>query len=251
MPAQKSALILGATGQVGGALFKELLASSTFTRIGEFGRRNTPLDALPPASKTKLEQRIIDFEKPEAAGMRDGKWDVVFIALGTSVKHAGSPEAFERIDREYVINAARAAKSEGHPQRLIYVSSFGVDSNSRFLYPRSKGLTEEGLASLGYEDTMVFRPGFLAGTKRNEFRLAERTALAVTGVLSWFSPSLQIDIGTLAKSLVKAGELGTAGLPAQVKTTHVGKDGARFTLIPNSGALDIATETVLTDAGFI
>jgi oxidoreductase len=46
----------------------------------------------------------------------------VFIALGTTAKAAGSPEAFERIDREYVINAARSAKSEGHPQRLVYVS---------------------------------------------------------------------------------------------------------------------------------
>ncbi|KAJ7813153.1 hypothetical protein B0H14DRAFT_3478314 [Mycena olivaceomarginata] len=209
----------------GGALLKELLASSTFTRIGEFGRRNTPLDALPAAGKDKLEQKVLDFEKLEAAGLREGKWDVVFIALGTTAKAAGSSEAFERIDREYVINAARAAKSEGHPQRLVGVA----DPKSYFLYPRSKGLTEEGLAGLGYEDTIVFRPGMLAGTNRTESRPRESIAVFVTGVASRFSSSLQIKIGPLAKSLIKAGELGSAGLPAEAKATQAGKDGARFT----------------------
>ncbi|KAJ7355787.1 hypothetical protein DFH08DRAFT_955241 [Mycena albidolilacea] len=240
MSAQETALILGSTGQVGGALLKELLASSTFTRIGEFGRRNTSLDALPAAGKDKLEQKVLDFEKLEAAGLREGKWDVVFIALGTTAKAAGSSEAFERIDREYVINAARAAKSEGHPQRLVYVSVGVADPKSYFLYPRSKGLTEEGLAGLGYEDTIVFRPGMLAGTNRTESRPRESIAVFVSGLASRFSSSLQIKIGPLAKSLIKAGELGSTGLPAEAKATQAGKDGARFTVISNAGALAIS-----------
>jgi oxidoreductase len=72
----QSALIVGATGQVGGYLLKELLASSHFTRVGEFGRRVTQ-DV--PAGKEKLEQKKIDFEKLDEAGLKDGKWDVVFI----------------------------------------------------------------------------------------------------------------------------------------------------------------------------
>ncbi|KAJ7460809.1 hypothetical protein FB451DRAFT_1341485 [Mycena latifolia] len=225
----QTALILGATGQVGGHLLKELLASSHFTRVGEFGRRTT-----------SLEQRTIDFEKPEAAGLRDGKWDVVFITLGTTAKNAGSTEAFERIDREYVINAARAAKSDAHPQRLVYVSSNGADPKSRFLYPRSKGLTEEGLASLGYEDTIVFRPGVLAGTNRTEIRIGERVLMAVTGVLSHVTSSLEIKVSILAKSLVQAGQLGSAALPPAAGATKAGPDGARFTLIDNVGALALA-----------
>ncbi|KAJ7102978.1 hypothetical protein C8R43DRAFT_1047469 [Mycena crocata] len=234
-----TALVLGATGQVGGYLLKELLARQHFTRVGEFGRRNTSLESLPAEGKDKLEQRTIDFEKPDAAGLRDGKWDVVFIALGTTAKAAGSSEAFERIDREYVINAARAAKGD-HPQRLVYVSSGGANSKSTFLYPRSKGLTEEGLASLGYEDTIVFRPGFLAGTNRPEPRFAEKMASVVTGVLSHVSSSLEIQISALAKSLVRAGELGSSGLPPAAKATQEGKDGARFTLINNAGALALS-----------
>jgi oxidoreductase len=108
----QTALILGATGQVGGYLLRELLSNPNFTRVGEFGRRNTPLDAL-TAGKDKLVQKVIDFEKPEAAGLGEDKWDVVFITLGTTAKAAGSSEAFERIDRESVSFLAAA-----HPVSL-------------------------------------------------------------------------------------------------------------------------------------
>ncbi|KAJ6561084.1 hypothetical protein DFH09DRAFT_1316206 [Mycena vulgaris] len=253
----QTALILGATGQVGGALLKELLASPHFTRVGEYGRRTTSLEGL-VAGRDKLEQKTVDFEKPDAAGLRDSKWDVVFITLGTTAKAAGSTEAFERIDREfalypskftrcltillnrYVINAARAAKSDSHPQRLVYVSTVGADPKSRFVYPRSKGLTEEGLASLGYEDTIVVRPGFLTGTNRPQFRLGEAIATVITGVLSHVSSSVEIKISVLAKSLINAGQLGSAALPPVASATSAGRDGARFTLIGNAGALALA-----------
>ncbi|KAF7289485.1 hypothetical protein HMN09_01342500 [Mycena chlorophos] len=234
----QSALILGSTGQVGSCLLRELLASPHFSRVGEFGRRTTTLDAL-TTGKDKLEQKTIDFDNIDAAGLKDGNWDVVFIALGTTAKAAGSAAAFEKIDRDYVISAARAAKSES-PQRLIYVSSAGANSNSHFLYPRSKGLTELDLAALGYQDTIVFRPALLAGVSRPESRPAEKIASYFTGALSRISNSVEINIGTLAKSILAAGHLGTAGLPAAANASQAGKDNAKFTLITNAGALALA-----------
>jgi len=74
----KSALIVGATGQTGQYLLKELLASSHYTRVGEYGRRLTDLQTL-STGKEKLEQKQVDFEKLSESGMKDGKWDVVFI----------------------------------------------------------------------------------------------------------------------------------------------------------------------------
>ncbi|KAJ7725247.1 hypothetical protein B0H14DRAFT_3118282 [Mycena olivaceomarginata] len=228
MSAQKTALILGSTGQVGRRCPPQrLLASSTFTRIGEFGRRNTPLDALPAAGKDKLEQKVLDFEKLEGRGPARGQVGRRVHCARTTAKAAGSSEAFERIDREYVINAARAAKSEGHPQRLVYVSVGVADPKSYFLYPRSKGLTEEGLAGLGYEDTIVFRPGMLAGTTEPSPGREKASLCSSRASPSRFSSSLQIKIGALAKSLIKAGELGSAGMPAEAKATQAGKDGAR------------------------
>jgi len=118
MAAGKSALIIGSTGQTGRHVLKELLNSSQFTRVGEYGRKVTDLATL-PAGKEKLEQKVIDYEKLNESGLKNGEWDVVFItyvyplilggemcslnhcSLGTSRKNAGSAEAFVRIDREY------------------------------------------------------------------------------------------------------------------------------------------------------
>ena len=75
-----SALIFSATGQVGQHVLKELLATSYFTRVGECGRRVTNLDTI-KTGKEKLEQKIIDYEKVDQAGLKDEKWDVIFITF--------------------------------------------------------------------------------------------------------------------------------------------------------------------------
>ena len=74
----KTALILGATGQTGSKLLKELLDSPTYTRVLEAGRRVTSLDILPATAKGKLEQRVVNFEKLGDAKLGEG-FDVVYI----------------------------------------------------------------------------------------------------------------------------------------------------------------------------
>ncbi len=78
--APTSALILGATGQTGRQLLSELIASPTFTRVCEAGRRVTPSEELPTQASEKLEQKVIDFERLDEAGLKEGNWDVVFIS---------------------------------------------------------------------------------------------------------------------------------------------------------------------------
>ncbi|KAG6877544.1 hypothetical protein C0993_006237 [Termitomyces sp. T159_Od127] len=118
----KSALLIGATGQTGQKILLDLLQSPDFTKVGEYGRRVTDKSALPTSGTDKLVQRTIDFENLKESGLKEHKWDVVFIALGTTKNAAGSAAAFEKIDREYVVNAAREAKSDAPDQRLVYVS---------------------------------------------------------------------------------------------------------------------------------
>jgi oxidoreductase len=234
--AGKTALLIGATGQVGQHVLKELLASSEFTKVGEFGRRVTDLASLPD-NKDKLIQKKIDFEKLEDAGLKDEKWDVVYVTLGTTKADAGSAEAFEKIDREYVVNAARAAKTDAS-QRLVYLSSAGASATSPFLYPKSKGLTENALAGLGYSDTIIFRPGLLVGTQRPKARLGESIFGGLTKLASFVTDQAEINVSTLGKSIVSAGLLGTAGLSAAIKATSVSTpEGHKFTAIDNAGAL--------------
>ncbi|KAI9440865.1 hypothetical protein H4582DRAFT_1501353 [Lactarius indigo] len=236
MSAPKSALILGATGQTGRHLLRELIASPTFSRVCEAGRRVTPAEELPAQASGKLEQKVIDFERLDEAGLKDGNWDVVFITLGTTLKLAGSQENFTKIDKEYVVNAAKAAKVDKE-QRLVYISVGAANPGSTSFYLRSKGLTEKALAELGYNDTIVFRPVVLANVERPEGRLVESIAVGVTGVLSWISPRFQIGVDKLAKSARVAGELGTSGLPSSVRTTQMNWGGRNFTSIDNKGAV--------------
>lgn len=244
MSAPKSALIIGATGQTGRALLRELLASPQFSRVGEYGRRVTPAEEI-TSGKDKLEQKVVDFEKIDEAGLQTGRWDVVYITLGTTRGIAGSDAAFEKIDRDYVISAAAAAKVPDHQQRLVYLSSGGANPSSLFLYTRSKGQTEIGLAKLGYNDTVIFRPGLLAGVNRKDSRIMEAIAGHVTGLLSHVSNSVEIQISVLGKAMCRAGILGSSALPTSAKASEAGTDGARFTVISNAGsiALGSATET--------
>ncbi|EGN97019.1 hypothetical protein SERLA73DRAFT_185300 [Serpula lacrymans var. lacrymans S7.3] len=239
----QSALIFGATGSTGRCLLKEVLSSSHFTRVGEFGRKVTPADQLESApGRQKLEQKTIDFERLDQAGLKDGHWDVIFVTLGTSRAVAGAD--FEKVDREYVVNAVKEAKSTdpNHSQRIVYLSASGANSSSTFLYPRSKGLTELALAGLGYMDTIVLRPVLLKG--RTDARVGEIVAGFVTGALSHFSSNMEIQVALLAKSMLNAGILGSAGLHTAVGAQEAGRDGVSFTVLDNKGAVALGKMNV-------
>ncbi|THH30053.1 hypothetical protein EUX98_g4137 [Antrodiella citrinella] len=231
----KSALLLGASGQVGRHLLQELLQDPQFTRVGEYGRRVTPADKI-EVGKDKLEQKVINFDKIEEADMKDGKWDVVYITLGTSRALAGSAAAFEKIDREYVINAARAAKVDdpNHPQRIVYCSAAPADANSYFLYGKSKGLTELGLAGLGYSETIIFRPALLTDTQRPELRFIESLAERLINLRTSWIENQSCPTTVVAKAMRIAGSVGAANLPAAAKATTAGGD-TPFTLLDNVG----------------
>ncbi|KAI0047384.1 hypothetical protein FA95DRAFT_1225356 [Auriscalpium vulgare] len=257
-----SALLIGATGQVGRNVLRELLATPHFTRVLEAGRRVTPVEQLKAAGDlSKLEQKVIDFEKKEEleAALRPGKWDVVFITLGTTRASAGSAEMFEKIDREYVLNAAKAAKSTESNQRLVYlvrihaptarlpaliaVQSGASSINSSFLLLRSKALTEQGLATLGYSDLIVFRPGKLQNLNREQPHRLEGAISFVTKGLSYVSDKVGIDVDVLGRSIRIAGQRGSDALPAVAEASRTDWGGEKFTLIGNKGALHLAKES--------
>ncbi|ORY88711.1 hypothetical protein BCR35DRAFT_301018 [Leucosporidium creatinivorum] len=128
----------------------------------------------------------------------------------------GGMDKFVRIDREFVLEASRWAKVEGKEQTLVYCSSSGSSSSSLIPYSKSKGLTEEGLASLSYHDTLIFRPGMLVVPGgRAEHRLVESLAAKVTGFLSLFSSSIEIKTPILGNAMIFAALSGRAELAKQ------------------------------------
>ncbi len=171
----KTALLLGGSGLVGGYCLEELLGEPTYARVVATGRR------MLPRQHPKLEQTLIDFERLEE--QRDlFQVDDVFCCLGTTIKKAGSREAFRRVDYTYPLMAARAALEEGAGQYLI-VTAMGADPRSRIFYNRIKGETERDLCALPYEAIHIFRPSILLG-ERGEFRAAEEAGKVLMHALS-------------------------------------------------------------------
>ncbi|BGP34586.1 hypothetical protein JCM10296v2_006408 [Rhodotorula toruloides] len=240
-------LLLGATGETGKQALAAALSDPRVSHVLTFGRRAPTLDSATPSSK--LTHSSLDFDAllkegaaggPETTKLRDAEADSVLIALGTTRASAGSAEAFERIDREYVLSAARAARREDKPdQRVVYVSSTSANSSAWFLYPRSKGLTEEGLASLGYASTTIFRPGLLvAPGGRGEHRFAESLAVKTIPHLPFGKSTLWIGTDTLGRSLVNAA-VGSPAVKEYAKE-EILKDQHKVWAVSNADALKLA-----------
>lgn len=172
----RTALLAGATGLVGHQVLSLLLADAAWTSVVTVGRRAAPLH------HPKLAQRVV-----VDLGALDSVSDLphvddVFCCLGTTIKQAGSPEAFRRVDYEFVVGLGRAGVRAGANQFLL-VSAIGASQTSRVFYSRVKGETEGAIAQLRYRSTQIFHPSLLLG-ERTEFRFGERIAMLAAPVLS-------------------------------------------------------------------
>lgn len=144
------AIVIGATGAVGKDLVKELLSRREYEKIITFTRR--PLDI----KSEKIESYIIDFDRPsDWAHLVKG--DVLFSALGTSLKQAGSKEAQYRIDHDYQLSFAKAARENGVPH-VVLVSSLGANRSSSIFYLKLKGLIERDVDALQFPQLAILRP---------------------------------------------------------------------------------------------
>lgn len=205
---KKTALLLGATGMVGTELLRQLLKHGAYRRIIAPTRRRLHLD------HPKLDNPLINFDNLERY-REIFRCQDVFIALGTTIKKAGSEEAFRRVDYEYVVHAASLAQVAGANQCLV-VSSAGANSESRFLYSRTKGEMEESITRLDFWAVHIFRPGVLVG-ERGEWRLAEKLAAGVTKAIRSVSPGLlgdynPTDADVLAKQMIDSAQTISPGI---------------------------------------
>ncbi len=171
----RAAVLLGASGMVGGFCLQALLDSRDYGRVVVMTRRQLALAANP-----KLEQKIVSFDALSAADFAGA--NDIFCALGTTIRKAGTQEAFQRVDLEYPLAAARQGLSAGATQFLL-VSSAGADAAAKNFYLRTKGELEEKLGELGYKALKIFRPGLLLG-KREEVRPGERFASRIAPFLN-------------------------------------------------------------------
>jgi uncharacterized protein YbjT (DUF2867 family) len=88
----------------------------------------------------------------------------VYVALGTTIKVAGSESAFRRVDHDYVVAVARAGRVAG-ATRLGLVSALGADAKSRVFYNRVKGEMQAAVVTLGYTSVVIVQPSLLVGDR--------------------------------------------------------------------------------------
>lgn len=169
-----TALMAGASGMTGGHLLRELLESDEYDRVISVGRRQVAM------THPKLQQIVADFTALEKIGPSLLGASDAFCCLGTTMRQAGTRDAFRAVDQVAVTAFAWAAQRAG-ARRFFTVSSVGADPQSRFFYLRVKGETEQALQVLRFATLGIFRPGPIKG-KRAE----QRTGEALAHGLLWF-----------------------------------------------------------------
>ncbi len=204
----RTAVVLGASGLVGGLCLKALVDDPDYTRVLTFGRKELPAQM----TRAKVSQRVVDMASLSAADFL-GAQDV-FSALGTTIRKAGSQAAFRQVDFDLPFRAAQEALQAGVEQ-FIVVSSVEADPASKNFYLRTKGELEQELARLPFRAVHILRPSLLIG-KRTEFRLGEGIAIRIAPLLDLFTlGSLRryhsIRAETVGRAMLAAARQGTAG----------------------------------------
>lgn len=165
----KTLMVAGASGLVGSHALRLALAHPQVGRVVAPTRR-----ALPP--HPKLLNPVVDFERLPA----QADWwrvNAVVCTIGTTIKTAGSREAFYRVDHDLPLRVAEPALRHG-AQAFAFNSALGADLRSRVFYSRTKGEVERDLFALGYPSLTFVRPGLIGG-ERIEHRPRERVLVRI------------------------------------------------------------------------
>lgn len=186
------ALVLGGTGEVGRELVRELVANPAFSRVILVSRREVQLES------DKAEQRIVDFENLDDYKQAFQEAQVSFCCLGTTRGKAGT-KGFVKVDRDYVVHAARLLKEAGCPHFNL-VSYSGANKNAFFLYPKTKGEAESMVTELNFPRLSIFRPALLL-CEREETRPVEKIAQVVVRGFDWRN-KISIGTDTVARAMV-------------------------------------------------
>ncbi|REJ82355.1 MAG: NAD-dependent epimerase/dehydratase family protein [Bacteroidetes bacterium] len=165
----KTALIAGSTGLVGKELLKLLLEDQNYSKVISLVRSSLAVQ------HPKLHEVIIDFNKLGEYGNYFDGVDHVFCCLGTTMKKAGTEDAFRVVDYDYPVKLAMLAEEHGC-KGYYCISAMGADSKSKVFYNRVKGTLEKKVLGMKIPTVIFFRPSLLIGY-REETRWLERLAI--------------------------------------------------------------------------
>ena len=191
----KTALVIGATGLTGKFITEFLLDSEIYKNIVIFTRREFPV------KHKKLLNHVVNFDSiDEWSHLIQG--DDLFSAMGTTIKQAGSKEAFYKVDYTYQADVCSDAAKNG-VRRLFLISSPGASPRAPVFYNRVKGKLDKLVGTLGFETLVYFKPSIIYGN-REKTRPLESIAEKILGVTARWIP------GTKKIQPISGEELGRA-----------------------------------------
>jgi uncharacterized protein YbjT (DUF2867 family) len=205
---QRIAWVAGATGLVGRALVDALLANSFHARVVALTRR--PWDR----SHARLANRIVQFDRLQQ--LAGAACNDAFCCLGSTLRSAGSREAFRAVDFDAVVAFAQAARAAG-AQRFVVLSSVGADAGAKNFYLRTKGEMEQALEQAGFVSLDIVQPGMLLGGSRGrDARPLESVGRVLMPLVNpllrgAFERYRGIDCDVLARALVAISQSGRRG----------------------------------------
>jgi len=203
----KKAVVFGSTGLVGRELIAELLEQNDIIKVTTVTRRDLPI------SHPKLEQyHLADYS--QLMQHKDKlNASVYFCCIGTTMKIAGSKEAFRKVDLEIPKQIAQLADSLSIPD-LVVISSIGARFTSSNFYLRTKGEMEKTVREIYNGNLKIIRPSLLMG-HRDRIRLSEGAAAIFMKAFGWlFAGPLKKYRGISARNVARA-MIKTAQFPAE------------------------------------
>ncbi|MCB0487189.1 MAG: oxidoreductase [Cyclobacteriaceae bacterium] len=205
MSTSKVALVAGSTGLIGNLLINTLTEHDQYHQIKCLTRR--PLDI----QSQKIEEIRTDGDN--LAELSDRlQADDIFCCLGTTIKKAGTKEAFRKVDFDYPLLLAKATRQQGASQYLL-VSALGADPDSSVFYNRVKGEVERELYKVDFPSFHIFRPSLLLGERNNEKRFGEDVGKVFFKYFGFLVPKKYkaIDAIRVARAMVHMAKQQTKG----------------------------------------
>jgi uncharacterized protein YbjT (DUF2867 family) len=189
-----TALVLGGTGLTGKKIIRQLLADKRYQLV------KVPVRTKMDIIYDKLDQIQFDFDYPNKEVLAA---DEVFCCLGTTIKDAGSKEAFYKVDFTYVLQLATMAHQMG-AKKIALISAAGANKNSTIFYNKTKGQIEAAIAAIGFDTCLFFRPSLLLGHRKNS-RMGETVAKFFMSLFSFAIPTKYkaIESKTVADAMVQ------------------------------------------------
>ncbi|BBH63790.1 epimerase [Actinoplanes sp. OR16] len=206
-------IVFGATGMVGQGVLRESLLAPDVTEVLVVTR--TPTGVHHP----KLtEVTLADFSDLSPIEGELSGYDACFYCLGVS--SLGMDEAsYTRISHDYPVAAARTLATLNPKLTFVYVSGSGTDANSRIMWARVKGRTENEIMGI-FENGYAFRPGFIQPTHGARSKTGwYNTAYALTAPLLPFfrrvAPAHVTTTDAIGRAMLRAAR---TGFPRRVVT---------------------------------